>query len=226
MDALTTFLARWQSFLIENGPDFGAALWVTIRISLVAIVCGLALGFAAELGRRICPWLRKPVACYVEFFRGTPLLIQLYLLYYGGPRIGIVLDAEPAGMLGMSLYAAAYFCEIFRAGFESIPEGQREAAHCLGIRPWRRLWRIELPQMAQIVLPPAVNQIITLIKDSAVLSIITVAELTKTATRIMNISFEIVMPLCLLALLYWISSEAVAVLCGKAEARLTRHLTR
>ena len=82
MDALTTFLARWQSFLIENGPDFGAALWVTIRISLVAIVCGLALGFAAELGRRICPWLRKPVACYVEFFRGTPLLIQLYLLQH------------------------------------------------------------------------------------------------------------------------------------------------
>ena len=217
MDALTIFLARWQSFLIENGPDFGAALWVTIRISLVAIVCGLALGFAAELGRRICPWLRKPVACYVEFFRGTPLLIQLYLLYYGGPRIGLVLDAEPAGMLGMSLYAGAYFCEIFRAGFESIPEGQREAAHCLGIRPWRRLWRIELPQMAQII---------TLIKDSAVLSIITVAELTKTATRIMNISFEIVMPLCLLALLYWIISEAVAVVCGKAEARLTRHLTR
>ena len=80
--------------------------------------------------------------------------------------------------------------------------------------------------MAQIVLPPTVNQIITLIKDSAVLSIITVAELTKTATRIMNISFEIVMPLCLLALLYWVISEAVAVFCGKAEARLTRHLTR
>ena len=226
MDALTTFLTQWQRFLVENGPDFAAALWVTIRISLVAIICGLTLGFAAELGRRTCAWLQKPVACYVEFFRGTPLLIQLYLLYYGGPRIGIVLDAEPAGMLGMSLYAAAYFCEIFRAGFESIPEGQREAAYCLGIRPWRRLWRIELPQMAQIVLPPSVNQIITLIKDSAVLSIITVAELTKTATRLLNISFEIVMPLCLLALLYWAISEAVAVVCGKAETRLTRYLTR
>ena len=137
MDALTTFVQHWLTFLAQNGPDFATALWVTIRISLVAIICGLALGFAAELGRRICPWLRKPVACYVEFFRGTPLLIQLYLLYYGGPRIGLVLDAEPAGMLGMSLYAGAYFCEIFRAGFESIPEGQREAAHCLGIRPWR-----------------------------------------------------------------------------------------
>ena len=80
--------------------------------------------------------------------------------------------------------------------------------------------------MAQIVMPPAVNQIITLIKDSAVLSIITVAELTKTATRIMNISFEIVMPLCLLAVLYWIISEAVAVVSGKIETRLTRHLAR
>lgn len=82
MDALTTFVQHWLTFLAQNGPDFATALWVTIRISLVAIICGLALGFAAELGRRICPWLRKPVACYVEFFRGTPLLIQLYLLYY------------------------------------------------------------------------------------------------------------------------------------------------
>jgi len=226
METLASFFAGWQSFITENGPDFAAALWVTIRISLFSVVCGIGLGFLAELGRRIFPWLRTPVACYVEFFRGTPLLIQLYLLYYGGPRLGIVLDAEPAGMLGMSLYAAAYFCEIFRAGFDSIPEGQREAAHCLGIRPWRRLWRIELPQMAQIVLPPSVNQIITLIKDSAVLSIITVAELTKTATRIMNISFEIVMPLCLLALLYWFISEAVAMASNRLEARLTRHMAR
>lgn len=226
METLTSFFAGWQSFMTENGPDFAAALWVTIRISLFSVVCGIAIGFMAELGRRVFPWLRKPVACYVEFFRGTPLLIQLYLLYYGGPRLGIVLDAEPAGMLGMSLYAAAYFCEIFRAGFDSIPEGQREAAHCLGIRPWRRLWRIELPQMAQIVLPPSVNQIITLIKDSAVLSIITVAELTKTATRIMNISFEVVMPLCLLALLYWFISEAVAMACNRLEVRQTRHMAR
>jgi polar amino acid transport system permease protein len=226
MDGLMTAVAAWRTFIAENGLDFVAAFEVTLRISAMAIVGGVILGFTVELARRSMRWARGPLTCYVEFFRGTPLLIQLFLLYYGGPQVGLVLDAEPAGILGMALYAGAYFAEIFHAGFASIPAGQREAAVSLGIRPWRRLWRIELPQMAPLVLPPGVNQSITLIKDSAMLSIITVGELTKTATRIMNASVEIVMPLCLLALLYWIISEAVATLCRGAEARLSRHLTR
>ena len=210
----------------ENTIGFLDALVVTIRICAISISCGIVLGLIVELLRQRVRWLRVPLRCYVEVIRGTPLLVQLFLLYYAGPSIGIVLDAEPAGMVGMTIYSGAYFAEIFRAGFESIPVGQLEAASCLGISPNRTLWRIQLPQMACLILPPSVNLIITLLKDSAMLSIITVPELTKYCTRIMNETFVIAEPLFTLAILYWCLSQVVAALGQRLETRLTRHLVR
>jgi polar amino acid transport system permease protein len=195
-----------------------------VRICLEAIPAGIILGLAVELAGRIGISVRRALRVYVELVRGTPFLVQLYLLYFGGPALGLVLEAENAGRVGLALYAGAYFAEIFRAGFLSIPKGQAEAARSLGFSPWRILRRIELPQMAVFVLPPSVNQVITLIKDSAILSIITVSELTKQATRIMNEHFVIVEPLCLLALGYWTLSSLAGWIGHALEARLGRHL--
>lgn len=215
---------QWWNFLTANGFGFLKALCVTVRICLVAIICGMATGLIMELVRQHVVWLRIPLRCAIEVIRGTPLLVQLFLLYYAAPEIGLLIDAEPAGMIGMSIYAGAYFAEIFRAGFASIPKGQIEAASSLGLSPGRILWRIQLPQMACLIIPPSVNQIITLVKDSAMLSIITVPELTKHATKVMNETFEIAEPLCILALLYWILSELVTCFGRRIEKGLTRHL--
>ena len=199
-------------------------LWTTAYICACSIVLGLALGLILELIRQDLRWMRVPCRVYVEFFRGSPILIQIFLLYYAGPGFGLVLEPVAAGIIGLALYGAAYYAEIFRSGFEAVPKGQIEAAECLGIAPPRILWRIKLPQMTTLVLPPLVNQSIILIKDSAVLSIITVPELTKQTSKIINETFTIAEPLLVLALLYWLLVEGLSRLGKALENRMTRHL--
>jgi len=215
-----------MNFAVLDGywPVIFAGLWTTARICALSIALGLALGLGIELLRQGVRPARALCRVYVDFFRGSPILIQLFLLYYAGPGFGLVLEAETAGVVGLGLYGAAYFAEIFRAGFESIPRGQIEAAQSLGLSPLRTLTRIRLPQMAALVMPPVVNQAIILVKDSAVLSIITVPELTKETSKIVNETFAIAEPLLILALLYWLLVEAVSRAGGALEARLTRYL--
>mgnify|MGYP000936427416 CR=1 len=212
------------ALLAAYWPVVLSGLWTTVRLCALSILLGLALGLALELGRQHLRLLRLPCRLYIEFFRGSPILIQLFLLYYAGPGIGLVLDPETAGVAGLALYGAAYFAEIYRSGFEAIPPGQIEAAHCLGIGPLRTLLRIKLPQMTALILPPMVNQAIVLIKDSAVLSIITVPELTKATTKIINETFSIAEPLLVLGVLYWLLVAGLSAAGAGLEARLTRHL--
>lgn len=205
-------------------PIIFAGLGTTIRVCAYAIALGLMLGLGIELARQHVKILRVPCRVYIEFFRGSPILIQLFLLYYAGPGFGLVLAPEAAGVVGLALYGAAYFAEIYRSGFESIPPGQIEAAQCLGIGPIRTLVRIKLPQMTALVLPPMVNQAIILVKDSAVLSIITVPELTKATSKIINETFSIAEPLLVLALFYWLLVTGLSAAGAGLEGRLTRHL--
>ena len=200
-------------------------LWTTVYICALSIALGLLLGLIIEMVRQEFPWMRLPCRLYVEFFRGSPILIQIFLIYYAGPHFGLVLGPVTAGVTGLALYGAAYYAEIFRSGFEAVPRGQIEAAECLGISPSRVLWRIKLPQMTALVLPPLVNQSIILIKDSAVLSIITVPELTKQTSKIINETFTIAEPLLVLAVLYWVLVEGLARLGKILENRMNRHLT-
>jgi polar amino acid transport system permease protein len=200
-------------------------LWTTMYICALSIVLGLVLGLAIELVRQELPWMRMPCRLYVEFFRGSPILIQIFLIYYAGPHFGLLLSPVAAGVVGLALYGAAYYAEIFRSGFEAVPKGQIEAAECLGISPSRVLWRIKLPQMAALVLPPLVNQSIILIKDSAVLSVITVPELTKQTSKIINETFTIAEPLLVLALLYWALVEGLSRLGRLLETSMNRHIT-
>lgn len=212
-----------MSFIETYTPLLLSGLWATIRICFLATLLALPLGLGVTL------LLRRPgrapqalARLYVEVMRGTPILVVLFLLYYGGPSIGLVLEAEPVGILGLGLYGAGYFAEIFRAGLQSIPQGQREAARMLGIPSWRILLRIELPQMLRLVTPPVINQIIVLIKESAALSIITVAELTKIGAQIANETFAVIEPYLAVALLYWLLIELIA-LAGHWLERKTKH---
>ena len=209
--------------IASMAPELTRALGVTALTWLGGAVVAVALGFLVALGRRYGPRaLNAVLAAYVELIRGTPFLIQLFLLYYGGPFIGLSLDPVPAGLLGLSVYGAAYFSEIFRAGFEAVPLGHVEAAQCLGLTRAQIVRRILIPEMTMLVLPPTVNMVIVLMKETAVLSIITVPELTFTISNIGSANYAFVESLVLLACFYWGLVELCARLGRVAEKRLTR----
>jgi polar amino acid transport system permease protein len=209
--------------IARYGPLLLAGLVTTLRVCVLASVLALlaGLGLALLLRARLLV-VRAAARAYVEVMRGTPILVILFLLYYGGPSLGLMLDAEPVGIFGLGFYGAAYFAEIFRAGFESIPKGQLEAARMVGLTPRQIIYRIQIPQMLGLIVPPSVNQVIILVKESAVLSIITVAELTKNATQMANETFAVVEPYLAVAVLYWVLIEVIAC-SGRWIERRVRH---
>lgn len=203
-------------------PEILRSAGVTLGVWLFGVLGAVALGFVVAIGRRYGPCaLGLALQAYVELVRGTPFLVQLFLLYYGGPFIGLSLDPVPAGLLGLAVYGAAYFSEIFRAGFEAVPPGHVEAAECLGMNRAQTVTRILIPEMTMLVLPPAVNMAIILLKETAVLSIITVPELTFQISAIGSQRYAFVEAMFLLACFYW----GLVSLCGRlgraAEDRLS-----
>ncbi|KPQ21471.1 amino acid ABC transporter permease [Halomonas sp. HL-93] len=202
-------------------------LWNTVWICFLGCVLALSLGLVLAALRLANPRLfGYPVACYVEICRGIPLLILLFLLYYGGPSIGLDLSASVAGVVGIGLYGAGYFAEIYRGGFKSVPKGHVEAARMLGISPWHVLTRIQIPQMARLIVPPSTNQLIILVKESALISIISVDDLTKNATSIVNQTFQVIEPYLAVALLYWLIIELIARGGYALEKRLANRQPR
>lgn len=212
------------SLLQQYAPDLLQGLWLTFQIwiagSAIAVVVGAVLGGMLAFAPRAVAW---PIRCYVEFFRGTPLLVQLFLLYYGGPYAGLRLSAIGAGLTGLGLYGGAYFAELFRSGFTSIPPGQIEAARAFGYSRRDTLRHIVLPQALILMLPPAVNLLVVILKDTAILSILTVPELTFQVTGMTLDTFAFVEPYTALAVGYWLLVELTARLGNAAERHLSRH---
>ncbi len=211
------------SFIVAQLPDVLAAAGVTAAIWAASALLGIALGFGIALARRFAP---RPVdlalKLVVEVIRGSPFLVQLFLLYYGGPYLGLSLDPVPAGLLALSVYGAAYYSEILRGGFAAVPAGHVEAAACLGFTRAQTVRRVEIPEMAALVLPALVNMTILLLKETAVLSIITVPELTMAISAIGSETYRFVEALFLLALFYWGLVELCGTLGRAAESRLAR----
>lgn len=209
--------------IAEHLPTLLDAAGVTLGTWLLGACLALVLGFAVALLRRYGPralnWL---LGLCVELIRGTPFLIQLFLLYYGGPYIGLVLDPVTAGVMGLGIYGAAYFSEVFRAGFEAIPRGHAEVAECLGMTRGQVIRRVLLPEMMVLVLPPLTNMLVVLLKETAVLSIITVPELTFHISSIGSEQYAFVEALFLLACFYWALVEWCGWLGRKLERRLER----
>ncbi len=209
--------------ILSLGPELLKAGGMTLLVWLGGAVVAILLGFLVAIGRRYGPAaLDATLRAYVELIRGTPFLIQLFLLYYGGPFIGLTMEPVPAGLLGLAVYGAAYFSEIFRAGFEAVPRGHIEAAECLGLSRVQTVKRIMIPEMTMLVLPPGVNMAIVLLKETAVLSIITVPELTFQVSSLGSQNYAFVEALFLLACFYWALVEICGNLGRMAEARLSR----
>ncbi|WP_120995197.1 cystine ABC transporter permease [Stutzerimonas urumqiensis] len=199
------------------------ALW-TVVLSLGGMFFGLLLGFGLALlrlyGFRPLQWLAR---VYVSFFRGTPLLVQLFMIYYGLPQLGIQLDPLPAALIGFSLNMAAYTAEILRAAIASIDRGQWEAAASIGMSRAQTLYRAILPQAARTALPPLGNSFISLVKDTALAATIQVPELFRQAQLITARTFEIFTMYLAAALIYWLLASVLAHFQGRLEDRVNRH---
>ncbi|MBY5901450.1 amino acid ABC transporter permease [Rhizobium leguminosarum] len=198
-----------------------SGLATTTAVSVLGICIAVLVGVLLALSLRSrLRFLSLTVRVYVEFARGAPLALVLFLLYYGGPEFGLVLSPYVTGIVGLGLYGAGPFAETFRAGLDALPKGECEAAAMLGLTPGQALLHVELPQAIKLTLPPSVGQAINLVKESAVLSVITLGELTKVAGTISSISFAVVTPYLTVALLYWALVETIARLGLYAERRL------
>jgi polar amino acid transport system substrate-binding protein len=222
---LPPFLERVTSRYPKLLPLFlqGAAL--TLVVSLCAMALAVALGVLLALGRREGPALVR-VLCglYIEFFRGTPLLIQLTMVYFGLPELGLKLSPFVAGVLALGLNYAAAEAENYRAGLESVPRGQGEAALTLGLTRLQTLRFVVGPQAVRISIPPMTNDFIALLKDSSLVSLVTLTELTKTYTNLANATRDHLGLGALVALLYLLLGLPFARLARRAEAHFGRHL--
>lgn len=209
--------------LLEIASGFGITLATWASGVALALALGLLVALLQLFGGR---FLRGVLRVYIELIRSTPFLVQLFLLYYGGPSLGLELAPVPAGVIALGIYGSVYFAEIFRGGFLSIPQGHLEAANCLGISRWKCILRIEVPQMLVIILPALINLITIMCKETAVLSIITIPELTMVLTGIGSSTFAFVETLLVLCISYLLLVE----LCSRTgmwmEKRVGRFIAR
>ncbi len=195
---------------------------LTLEISVLSMALAIGLGFLLALMRVYGPFPLKPIAIlYIEIVRGTPLLVQLLILFYGLPHIGIKLDPFLAGMLGLGLNYAAYEAENYRAGLLAIPKGQMEAARALGMTHFQGLRHVVVPQAFRLVLPPVTNDFISLLKDSSLVSAVTLIDLTGAYTRIATQTFDYFGPGLLIAAIYLLIGLPFVRLTGWLEKSLS-----
>jgi polar amino acid transport system permease protein len=215
------------AILLDNWRDILDGMALTILIWVVGTALGLVIGLVvAVLQLFTNRFVAAPLTFYVALMRGTPFLIQLFIIYYGGPAFGLDLTPLTAGIAGLALYGGAYFSEIFRAGFLSVPPGQIEAAQMMGISKLDIIRHVQLPQMLVIILPALANMTVLLSKETAVLSVITVNELTSVVQSIGSTTFAFAETLLFLALVYWAFLEIVTSLARRLEKRVGRFTLR
>lgn len=204
-------------------PLLVRGLTVTLLLGVVSFVLGSMLGLLIALARlsHIRP-LRWFAVGYVSIFRGTPLLIQLLLIYFGLPQVGITLEPIPSAILALSLHAAAYLSENFRAGIMSVEKGQWEAAFALGMPYHRAFQRIVAPQAARIAIPSVGSRFIALMKDTSLASVVTVVELTRVAERVGSSTFRYIQMFIIVAIVYWMVNTTLSLGQEVLERRMGR----
>jgi polar amino acid transport system substrate-binding protein len=211
-----------RGFLEKHAALILEAAGVTVLLSVAAMPLAIAAGLLVALGRLYGPRpLAVLLAAYVEVLRGTPLMLQLFVIFFLLPGAGVNLPAIPAAILGLAINYSAYEAEVYRAGLQAIPRGQMEAALALGMSRPLALRRVVVPQAARIVIPAVTNDFIALFKDTSVCSVITVVELTKRYNvSVMNNPGEILPLAAITAALYLAMSYPLSVLAARMERRL------
>ncbi|WP_249977856.1 amino acid ABC transporter permease [Vreelandella olivaria] len=208
--------------LLNHYPVLLKGLTTTLVVSLSAIALGLVLGVLLAFGLTSQYHLvRWPCGLYRSFWRGTPILLQLLLVYYLLPEIGIEIAPISAAILALTLNTAAFQAEIFRSGISHIPAGQIEAARMAGISAWQTRRRIIMPQVFRLTLPPLTNEIITILKNSSLISVIAVTELMRVSEQIASRTFQPLETYLAAALLYLAVNLVLARISAYLERRMT-----
>ena len=217
------FFAEYATVWAEWQPEFVLATWVTIKLTVCAFVLAIVLGLLLAIGK-LSRWavLRGLCIAYIEFVRGVPALAILFLIYFGLVPLGIVMDAFLASVIGLGMSAAGYIAEVFRAGIEAIHKGQREAAVSVGLAPAQVYRYIILPQAVRVVLPPLLNMLIILLKDTSICSLISTPEIMLRAKDVAMISFLPMHAFVLAGAIYFLLAWPMSIL----TRRLERHLRR
>jgi polar amino acid transport system permease protein len=202
-------------------PDLARASVYTILITLVGFAIALVLGLVLAILRRShIKAVSRTVAFVVEFIRSTPLLIQVYVLFYVLPIYGITMSALTAGTIGIAVHYACYTSEVYRAGLNGVARGQWEAACALSLSPWRTYSGVILPQAVRPVIPALGNYLVAMFKDTPVLSAITVVELMQQAKNVGSETFRYLEPITLAGLFFLVISITFAQLVRRLEFRL------
>ncbi|MGZ5200695.1 MAG: amino acid ABC transporter permease [Telluria sp.] len=209
--------------LREAAPVMLAGAGYTLLFAVASMVGGLVLGFPTAV-MRIAPWalLRWPATLYVSAMRGTPLLVQLFIIYYGLPSVGIEFNPVTAGILALSLNAGAYLSESLRGAIASIGIGQWRASFSLGLTYGQTLRFIVLPQALRVAVPSMSNTLISLIKDTSLVSVITMTELMLATKEVIATTFRPLPLYIAAAVIYWILSLVFEQVQRYAEQRLNR----
>lgn len=214
-----------QLFLDSFWPIVWGGISGTIPLALISFVVGLVLALGVALLRLSKNRLLSGIArFYISVIRGTPLLVQLFVIFYGLPAIGLVIDPWPSAIVAFSLNVGGYAAEIIRAAILSVPKGQWEAGYTIGMSNAKTLRRIILPQAARVSVPPLSNTFISLVKDTSLASLILVTELFRVAQQIAAFSQEFMLLYLEAALIYWLFCLVLATGQGALERRLDRYV--
>ncbi|WP_169085856.1 amino acid ABC transporter permease [Paenibacillus sp. PL91] len=205
-------------------PLLKAGVVFTIPLALVSFILGLILAVATALARlSTIRVLRLVARFYVWIIRGTPLLVQLFIIFYGLPYVGIILDPFIASVIGFTLSVGAYGSEIVRAAIQSIQKGQWEAAYSLGMTRWQALRRVILPQAARVSIPPLGSSFISLVKDTSLAATITYVEMFRVAQQINAAKYEPLLIYCAAGAIYLLFCSVLSWLQNVTEKRLARY---
>lgn len=211
------------AFAWEILPTLGSALIITIQATILGMSLAIVLGLVLAMLRRMpSRWISAPVSLVIEFVRSTPLLVQMYFLFYVLPQSGMRLSPLTTGILALGVHYAAYCAEVYRAGIEAVPRGQVEAATALNLSAWRTAVGVVLPQAIPPVVPALGNYLVAMFKDTPLLSAITVVELLQQSKIIGSATFRYTEPLTLVGVLFLLLSLFAAWGVRRLEAWLKK----
>lgn len=209
------------NFIKMSFPLYVEAAGLTLRIACVGILCAIAVGFICSVIRYLeIPVLKTMVGGYIELSRNTPLLIQLFFLYFGLPKLGIVLSGEQCAVIGLTFQGGSYMAEAFRTGLESVTRGQTESGLSLGMNGWQVFYYIILPQAVSTSIPVFCANIIFLIKETSVFSAVAVADLMFVAKDLIGIYYKTDEALLMLVVAYLILLLPISVVGSVIERRV------
>jgi len=215
----------WELVRSSLGPLLDGLLRGTLPLTAVSFTLGLALALVVALmrlsGRRLVSAVAR---AYVSVIRGTPLLLQLFIIFFGLPSLGITLDPWPSAIIGLSLNVGAYASEAVRGAILAVPRGQWEAAMTVGMGQVTTLRRVVLPQAARIAVPSLSNTLISLVKDTSLVSVVLVTELLRQAQIIAGQTFEYFTMYSVAAVYYWVVCLLLSIGQARLETRLSRHV--